>query len=965
MFIAERGKEGFADFQTRRIPACDAPTLTSTSLLLFLPTMHTQSPPPQNARRFLLRGLVAGLLLTQSALTAFAQTAVPTKEEEEKAKKDAEKVVVLDAFVVTAGFAGSLAAAAEIKQNQKLITEILAAEDIGKLPDVSIAESLARLPGLTTQRINSRSQAIVIRGLTGDFSTGLLNGREQVTTGSNRAVEFDQYPAELLSGVTVYKTADAALVGQGLAGTIDLRTVRPLSHGRRSVVTNVTYEWVELGKLNPDSKDAGMRYTLSYIDQFADGKVGIALGYAKADRPGQGEQFNAWGYPDAYYNPALPRVIGGVKPFVRSSQLEREGWMGVIEFKPSESLHSTIDLYYSDFNETQRLRGIEIPLQWSSAQLQPGYTAERGLVTRGVFTNVFGVVRNDIVLRDAEVFAAGWNLRFGDGEGWTTEADLSHSRVKRKDTVLETYSGFGSDQVGTPDTMAFSMTGLGILFRPTLDYTNRSLLTLAGPQGWGGHVVPGGQVGFLKGPRTEDELSQFKVLAKRELDGFFSSFEAGLAYTERAKWEIEMGPRGEEGFFLGLASGARRAPLPPSVGITNLSFIGIPGMASYDPLAALNSGLYRLTPNQNPDYVSENWDVEEKVTLGYLQFGIDKKLGAIPVTGSLGTQIISSDQSSTGLAARGTTITPITGSHDYIDFVPSLNLNFELADRKILRLSVARQLARQPMRDMRAGATIGFDERLKDSTDPLNSPWSGWGGNPKLEPWRANAVDLSYEHYFKDSMGYWALAGFHKDLRSYTYDERVLADFTGLPTGIPGVTPRIFQGYRWMKQNGQGGNIRGVEFTLSLPGEKVSQVLSGFGLIVGGAYVKSSIQPDLGNPAVPLPGLSEKVLSSTLYYEKGGFATRVSSRYRSDYRGDIATFGPRGAQFRNLQAETVIDAQVSYAFKKGRLKGLSVIAQGYNVTDEPLFASEGLDTRLVKDYQRYGASYSVGMSYKF
>lgn len=932
--------------------------------------MHMPTPT-DSVRWRLLRSLAAGLLFSLPVLSVFAQTTPANPDAETEAERVArgaaptEDVVVLEHFVVRGGFAGSLAAAAEIKRGMNLIAEVIVPEDIGKLPDISIADSLARLPGLTTQRINSRSQAIVIRGLTADFSTALLNGREQVSTGSSRAVEFDQYPAELLSSVTVYKTADASLVGQGLAGTINLHTVRPLDQGVRTVATNFFYEWTELGKLNPDSQDSGTRYSLSYIDQFKDRTVGIALGYAKADRPGQGEQFNAWGYPDAYYNPSLPRVIGGVKPFVRSSQLERDGWMGVIEFKPSENFHSTIDLYYSDFQETQLLRGIEIPLQWSSAQLQPGYTAERGLVTRGVFTNVFGVVRNDIVTRDADVLAGGWNLRLGDGNGWTTEGDLSYSRVKRKDTVLETYSGFASDQVGTPDTMAFSMTGLGILFTPTLDYTNRSLLTLAGPQGWGGHVVPGGQVGFLKGPRTEDEMSQFKVLAKRELNGFFSNVEAGLAYTDRAKWEIEMGPRGEEGFFLGLASGARRAPLPPSVGVTNLSFIGIPGMASYDPLAALNSGIYRLTPNQNPDYVSENWDVEEQITLGYLQFGIDRKLGATPVSGSLGAQLISSDQSSTGLAARGTTITPITGSHDYIDFVPSLNLNFKLSENKVLRLSLARQFARQPMRDMRAGATIGFDERLKDSTDPLNSPWSGWGGNPKLEPWRANSADLSYEHYFEDNKGYWALAGFYKDLRSYTYDQRVLADFTGLPTGIPGVTPRIFQGYRWMKQNGQGGDIKGLEFTLSLAGEKVSEAFSGFGLIIGGAYVESSIQPDLGNPAVPLPGLSEKVVSSTLYYEKGGFETRVSSRYRSDYRGDIATFGPRGAVFRNLQAETVFDAQISYAFKKGRLKGLNVIAQGYNVTDEPLFASEGYDTRLVKDYQRYGASYSVGMSYKF
>jgi iron complex outermembrane receptor protein len=136
---------------------------------------------------------------------AAAKPATPAKEE----------VVTLEAFTVTSGFSGSLAAAAEIKQKQPLISEVVAAEDIGKLPDVSIAESLTRLPGLTTQRLNGRARAIVIRGLNGDFSTALLNGREQVSASAGRSVEFDQYPAELLSGVQVYKSTDASLVGQG------------------------------------------------------------------------------------------------------------------------------------------------------------------------------------------------------------------------------------------------------------------------------------------------------------------------------------------------------------------------------------------------------------------------------------------------------------------------------------------------------------------------------------------------------------------------------------------------------------------------------------------------------------------------------------------------------------------------------------------------------------------------------
>jgi iron complex outermembrane recepter protein len=941
------------------------------SRLLPKPTrliMQTQPIPSPCPRRHSWRGVAAGLASVLLAVPAHAQTVNPRSPTSPAAPRPAETedVVRMDEFVVTSGFRGSLAAAAEMKERIPIIAEVIAAEDIGKLPDVSIAESLARLPGLTTQRINSRAQGIVIRGLTGDFSTGLLNGREQVSTGSGRAVEFDQYPAELLSSVIVYKTTDAALVGQGLAGTIDLRTVRPLSHGRTSAAANFFYEWNDLGKLNPDSKDTGHRYTVSYIDQFNDHKVGVALGYARTKQPGQGEQWSAWGYPDVG-GAGTPQVLGGAKPFIRSSELDREGWMGVLEFQPTENFRTAIDIFYSDFAEYQLLRGIEIPLQWSSAQLQPGYTVQDGLITQGTFANVYGVVRNDFVARDADVLALGWNLQFGNPRqhDWTASLDLSHSRIKRQDMVLETYSGFASNQVGTPDTMQVRMgTNRGALFTPLLDYTNASQMRLAGPQGWGGDQVPGGQVGFIKGPRTRDELSQYRFNARRELPGFLDWMDIGVAYTDRSKWEYEMGPDGREGFFLALASGATSAPLPPIIGTTDLSFIGIPGMISYDPVAALNSGIYDLIPNNNPAYVAENWDVSEKVYLGYLQFGLAGRLGAIPFTGRVGSQFVFTDQSSTGLAANGATILPVSGSHDYFDILPSLNLNFELAELKRIRLSIARQLARQTMRNMRAGSTFGFNEALATSTDPYNGPWSGSGGNPALEPWRSNSIDLAYENYFREGMGYWSVSAYYKDLRNYTYDQTVLADYTGFPTGSS-IVPAIYQGTRTVPQNAAGGSIRGLELAVSLPGEKLTPALTGFGVIFGGAFVRSSIQPDPNDPATPIPGLSERVLNGTLYYERHGFGARVSARYRSDYRGDIATFGPRGAVYRSLQSETVVDAQISYAFQQGQLRGLTLIAQAYNLTNEPLFAVEGTDTRLVRDYHRYGTTYSIGASYRF
>ncbi|MEX0323239.1 MAG: TonB-dependent receptor [Puniceicoccaceae bacterium] len=890
--------------------------------------------------------------------------------------EDDAPVFTLEAFEVEAsGFAQSIEAATEIKKRAPIIVEAVTAEDIGKLPDTSIAETLARLPGLTTQRVNSRAQDIVVRGLAGNFSTGLLNGRQQVSSGASRAIEFDQYPAELLNGVMVYKTTQANLVGQGLAGTIDMRTARPLEYGSRTIAMNAFYEWNDLGKLNPDSDDSGIRYSMNYIDQFADNTWGIALGYAHTDQPGQGEQWNAWGFPGGPGGESAT-ILGGAKPFVRSSSLERDSLMGVIQYRPNNKFQAMLDLFYSDFAEIQILRGVEMPINpdWGTGTtLEPGYTVEDGLITEATLSNFFGVMRNDRVWRDADVKNAGLNLRWGDGNDWVFEADISTSMIDRKDNVLETYSGWGTNKVGTPDTVTYSLSGgTGAVFTSQIGYDSPDIM-LASPQGWGGGDVDGGQVGFLKGPETSDSLDQYKVLAKKDVEwGIINNFEAGVALTDRNKWERESGPEGREGFFLALANGEHTAPLPPTIGFADLSFIGLGPQIAYDPVAAFEAGTYSLIPNNNPALMANNWTVDEEILTAYMQFGLDFKLGNVPVTGSIGTQLVQTDQASKGIAVAGSTITDVEGSHDYIDWVPSLNLIFALTEQDTLRFSVSRQLARQPMADLRAGSTYGFDVAIWNSTDVQNSPWSGSGGNPALEPWRSNSIDISYEHYFADNKGYFALASYYKDLVSYTYDEKILSDFTGYPTGVAEIDDNnyqipLYEGYRTVPNNGQGGSIKGLEATLSLPGEKFTDALEGFGFIGSISYTDSSIKPDLNNPSQPIPGLSKYVINGTVYYEKKGFAARISSRYRSEYRGDIATFGPRGAQFRNLRPETVFDAQISYSFQDGSsLEGLTLLLQAYNLTDEPLFATEGdQDIRLVKDYQNWGRQFSIGASYKF
>src|SRR3984957_6694765 len=187
--------------------------------------------------------------------------------------------------VTVTGIRASIQSAIEVKRESGDIVEAISSEDIGKLPDPSIAESLTRLPGVTAQRSDGRTSDISIRGFGPDFNGTLMNGREQVSTGDNRAIQFDQYPAELIHAVEVYKTPDAALIGQGLAGTIDLQTPRPLEYGKRALVFDVRATKNGNGDLGADATDKQYRASLSYVDQYMDNTLGLTVGFARLDTP--------------------------------------------------------------------------------------------------------------------------------------------------------------------------------------------------------------------------------------------------------------------------------------------------------------------------------------------------------------------------------------------------------------------------------------------------------------------------------------------------------------------------------------------------------------------------------------------------------------------------------------------------------------------------------------------------------
>ncbi|QZH73781.1 MAG: TonB-dependent receptor [Erythrobacter sp.] len=922
--------------------------------------------------------------------TAFAQDT----QDETTAEDDMDDV---EGTILVTGYRQALESAIGQKRTNTAIVEAFSAEDIGKLPDVSIAETLGRLPGLAVQRVDGRAQSLSIRGLGPDYSTSLLNGRQLVSSGDNRAVEYDQYPSELINSGVVYKTPFAGLIGQGLAGTVDLRTIRPLDQNDRVIAVSARGEFNEDGSLNPDIDGYGYRATATYVDQFANDTLGIALGVAYQSSPSQVQRFNSWGYPGLGQgdvdNGVAPEgsqgalVLGGMKPYARSVDLDRLGLFGTVQWEPAPEWNTTIDVFYADYRERIAQRGIEFPLNpgWGATTVITDVSNNDGIADSVTYSQVQPVVRNDFDRKDTETFAIGWNTEY-DAEAVSLMLDVSYSRSDRRLQQIESYAGlsFRPDTSAPSDTVTYnrSSSGFPFQFTNTIDYSNTNLIQLTDPRGWGANGIV--QAGFINDTNTEDELwtirgeAAFPVESSSVIDAIV----LGAAYDDRSK------ARDIVQNFLSLSGGpsvyadqgaVTSLPIPQSALLeptAALDFLGFGPQVIYDPFVLLNDGTYVLTDVQSSSLpFPGDWVVNEKVYTGYVRMDLDTEVASIPMTGNVGVQFVHTDQSSSGFNSPGgigATLIPVTDGDEYLHVLPSATLSFEVAPDTLVRLGAARTLARPRMDQLNASSNASIANQPQQ---PLGSIFSGGGGNPQLRPYVADSVDLSMEHYFAGSQGYVAVATYYKWLDDFVNpNASVLRDFSYLVPSLSGAQLQAFnqsgqetRGFVSGPDNGAQGHIFGVEASLALPFGIFSDALEGFGFQTSVSYTESELTvtpPGGGSFNVDVPGLSEWVVNSTAFFEQSGFEARVSHRYRTEFLAEFIGISA-SRTFRETEPESIFDAQIGYRFDGGTLDGLSITVQALNITDEPFVSFQNGDPEQIIDYEQYGRTYLVGASYRF
>jgi iron complex outermembrane recepter protein len=841
--------------------------------------------------------------------------------------------------VVVSGIRASLREALEVKMNSDLVVDAISSEDIGQLPDVTIAESINRLPGINATRDRGNDSQAVVRGLGARLVLGTINGREVASSEPDRNVRWEIYPSEVVSGVQVYKTQSADLIAGGVAGTINISTIQPLDYNGPAFVVRGGPVYYESGADIPNYEPWGYRGSASFVHDSND-KFGIVLGVTTQQQKNGYPSFTGWGYNDSTMRPpqgasdftgdlngdgSPDATPWGSQISVSRIDQKRTGFSLGTQWRPNDRFELKLDGLYSDIDiheaQDQTVYGWNNWGNWDngnwSAYNDPNanYTIVDGSVVAATlpFSSVTTVLAD--YNEDKKLSATGLNAAWR-GDAWTVVGDLSYSKAERENiwqaVRTEVY----------PTSMTFD-TRSGTV--PTIS-TSEDPTTL--PQ-----FAPDYRGGSSDGPEhLNDELTAGALDFARRFDNSrLSAIRFGARVSGRTK--------DHDRFQWFPAAPAGGVEIPASLFERyTIGSVSLPPLLTGDfaAIAAAAYGPEAFNPSNAAEDMIQRWNVDEDVNEGYVRLDFGGGDSDLRLAGNIGVRAIDVKTTSEGFqqATGGSALAPVSTEHDYNAVLPSAGLKLNLAEDKLLRLGIARVIARPPLDELRASRTLSNF-----------SPFTGSAGNPNLDPFKANQLDASYEWYFHPE-ALAAVAVYYKDVKSYIGWEQSPEEFGGTTYAISSPVNR------------GGGSIKGFELIFQTPFYFIPH-FEHFGLYSNYAYVDSSLK-EAAPITDPLPGvgLAQHTATVDLWYNRGPVELRLGYKYHSPF---TVIYGWNGADLQSLLAESVLDFSSSYKLTDA----VDVRFQVNNLTDEPLRMYRDGDPDRIGRYDLYGRRYLLDVTFKF
>ena len=915
------------------------------------------------------------------------------------------------ADIVVTGFRASLNSALGIKRRETATVDAIKAEDIAEFPDLNLAESLQRIPGISIQRDAGEGRSITVRGLGSQFTRVRLNGLETVATSTDgasanrdRAFDFNVFASELFSSLVVHKTAEASLDEGSLGAVVDLNTGNPLA-GKKGF----TLVGSAQASYNDLSKNWGPRVAGLLGWKSADGRLGISVSgaYSKTDNLELGNNSVRWaqarfdsvnGTPCFYSantggNP-VANSGGNYRPSAACDQAalamhpriprygevahrrERLGLTGSIQWQPTDATKISIDGLWSRFKEDREEKWAEVLLRSNERSIDlvnPVYDSNNTMVS-GTLNDAW--VRTEHYLRRSKTtfyqLGGSWDQDLGDTFRFTLMGGFSKSNA---DIPIET-----TIVLDDRDAQGYKF-----------DYTNSRSPALT----FGTSVTDPAnfQLAEIR-DRPSNVTNKFRTAALRTewdvTDGFqiktgavYRRFDYAVTAYQR---DTAVCGNGGADLVLGTLACSRSSVFGPSAiygfpatGLTESFTLGNAGQPAGNtnswvianlPAAAAFTKLYSRTPTLD---VGNNRSVTEEVKGGYLEFDVKGELLGVKYALNAGVRYVRTHQSSTGINSGAT----VTVARDYEDWLPSANLAIYPSRNFIIRAAVADVMTRPTLGSLTPGGSAdGFNYRVSF-------------GNPQLDPYRATAYDLAFEYYFAPQ-SIFSVALFKKNVKSFPVSASITnATFTstGLPASVltssspAALNPAQQSLPIWTISttvNGTGASLKGAEISLQLPFRFLPGALRNLGVIANATFVDSSAVYGVQGPAITacvppstpaaacafgplinsnrqgtLFGLSKRAYNATLYYEDKKFSARASVSYRGPY---VDQNSGTGNIFEGYNSAFNVDASVRYRVTNY----LELSIEGTNLTDDYRDRYTDLDANRNYEYNHFGRTILLG-----
>lgn len=957
-------------------------------------------------------GFVPGLSAAQASAEMQETAAAAAPEQAQKKQPTKEEIEVIE----VKSFAGSLIQSLNVKRFNDTVSETISADDLGALPDVSMADALTRLPGISAVRTGGQASEINIRGMEGGFVFSTLNGREQVSTNGKRNIEFDQYPSELINSAAVYKSPKASLIEGGVAGSVELQTASPLRAAEQhNFVVNARGSFNDRADEVSDATEMGDRFSFSYQGKYLDETLGVSLGYARLFQPSVSTQFVGFNYNneldvDGVKGDTSPELVSeGFEMQHRGGEETRNGYVAALEWVPNDRLTVKADAFISKFDTKAFARGFRAKFESSGAIIDNPVILDNVMIGGTVKRVTDGQTRVEMVNDDNtdfdEVRSYGFNTEYLLTDNLTVSVDIAHSSSSSnfRNGLLWSLASTDANAVKPVVDPNVSITyllngmdlpSIGISQAASFTDINKMLVSKYG-------IYP---------TLNTDEVDAYAIDFQYKLDNpVLSSLEAGVRYSERDYTnDRQVFEFGSDSSFLNSEAPLRLTQDMVKVVNFKGDFAAFPSYLAIDLNKALNAwfpnGVPQPQQTWGPGYegldnpvaggkswpwsITESGEVYEDVTAAYLMANLDTEVVGLRLTGNLGVRMVETKQFATNMsfvdgdASKGAQyITDEAGlvTDDYApsivgmkyrDYLPQLNLNLALTDNDQLRFAAAKVMSRAPINQLSAVTTFNVDPTTGKVVGSATK-------SPFLKPFYADQFDLSYERYFEDSSGAFVAALFYKNIKSFIQQDMIRDfDFAAagfpLPTYVPGTEPGNPEGlppkrpnpigdYSTAVNNDQGGYIRGAELAYTQVFNFLPSFWSGLGISASYSYTESEIETEVVNGRqsfkAELKGLSPNVYTVTAFWEYEGFETRLSTRFRDDFISDQSALADQEIRY---EAEMVMDYQASYQVNEN----LGLLFQVNNLMDEPTKSYWG-EKAYTGTIQFFGRQYYLGANYRF